>query len=129
MKTLYLCGAINGCTDSGAMDWRERVKRELADQYEFLDPMRRDYRGRESEPGFDARIVLGDTEDIARSDAILVAADEPSWGTAMEVRLAWASLKYVLVVCAAERPSPWLTYHANFLVPTLPDAILHLRGL
>ena len=26
MKTVYLCGPINGCTDSECRDWREYVK-------------------------------------------------------------------------------------------------------
>lgn len=126
MRMLYLCGAINGCSDSEAMGWRETVKRELAGTYQFLDPMRRDYRGREDESV--AEIVAGDIADIDASDVILVAADRPSWGTAMECFYAFRSNKRVVVVCGGPRVSPWLRYHSTKLVATLAEAVAHLRG-
>lgn len=125
-QTVYLCGAINGCTDSEAKDWRETVKEALADTFDFLDPMRRDYRGKEDESV--AEIVAGDVADIQASDIVLVAADRPSWGTAMECCLAWRDGKMVLVVCGQERVSPWLRFHSSAVVPTLKAAIEHLRG-
>jgi hypothetical protein len=42
---VYLCGPINGCTDSECIDWRAAAKKRLSDT---IDPMRRDYRGREA---------------------------------------------------------------------------------
>jgi hypothetical protein len=126
VKTIYLCGAINGCTDSQAKDWRESVKSSLKDRYHFLDPMRRDYRGKEDESVNE--IVHGDYDDIANSHIILVAADRPSWGTAMEMHHAYSTLKReVIAVCGAERISPWLRYHSNKLFRTLDDAILYLQ--
>lgn len=116
MKTLYLCGAINGCTDAEAMDWREATKKELAGVYNLLDPMRRDYRGREDQCV--EEIVAGDLEDIAASDILLVAAERPSWGTAMECFHAWRTGKKVVVVCSG-RVSPWLRYHATRVCPSL----------
>lgn len=47
MKTIYLCGPINGCTDEECKDWREMVKANWAGH--SIDPMRRDYRGKEDE--------------------------------------------------------------------------------
>ena len=49
MKTVYLCGGINGLSDEDCTDWREATKAELYNHFNFLDPMRRDYRGREAE--------------------------------------------------------------------------------
>lgn len=122
MKTIYLCGAINGCTDAQVRDWRETVKSELAGRYEFLDPMRRDYRGKEDESVNE--IVHGDYADIEASDIVLAAADKPSWGTAMEIHHAFTNLKKrVVVVCGAERISPWLRYHSHDLVRTLGGAL------
>lgn len=43
---VYLCGPINGCTDDQCKNWREAAKQVLSDT---VDPMRRDYRGREDD--------------------------------------------------------------------------------
>lgn len=79
MKTLiaYLCGPINGCTDAECNDWRSRVK-ELWPG-DTLDPMRRDYRGRETESY--REIVELDKIDVMRSDVLIVSYDKPSVGT------------------------------------------------
>lgn len=125
MRTIYLCGAINGCTDSEATDWREKVKRELYGRYEFLDPMRRDYRGCEDE-NVNA-IVRGDIADIEASDVLLVAAGRPSWGTAMETwYAARLGSKRIEVVCSG-RVSPWLRFCADRVHPSLDAAIAGLR--
>lgn len=113
MKTIYLCGPINGRTDDDARGWREVVKERWDGN--CLDPMRRDYRGREMETGIAAEIVAGDIEDIQQSDAILVYFDKPSVGTAMEVFYAKHVLgKYVVVIDASDKPlSPWLVHHSD----------------
>lgn len=127
MKTIYLCGAINGCTDEECRDWREYVKTLWPG--ECLDPMRRDYRGREDESV--AEIIAGDEEDIAASDAVLVSADRPSWGTAMEIRLAFKELgKPVAIVCPADmRISPWLRGHSHRIVHSYEDGVSALLEL
>lgn len=73
---VYLCGGINGLSDADCRDWREVAKHRL--RAETLDPMRRDYRGREDESVDE--IVAGDLEDIRASDFVLVNATRPSWG-------------------------------------------------
>src|ERR1039458_9368129 len=77
----YLCGGINGLSDDQAITWREKAKSLL--KTETLDPMRRDYRGREDQAV--GEIVQGDLEDINASQFVLVNATRPSWGTAMEM--------------------------------------------
>lgn len=126
MKTLYLCGAINNCTDSECKDWRELVKYELVGRYDFLDPMRRDYRGREDQCV--EEIVRGDLDDLDNSDVVLAMADSPSWGTGMEIAYAYMKGKPIIVVCSAGRVSPWLRRHALALVKTLSDAIKLLEA-
>lgn len=128
MLSIYLCGAINGCTDDEAVTWRERVKRELAGLFVFVDPMVRDYRGREDDCV--AEIVQGDMADIDRSDIVLVNAERPSWGTAMEIRIAHERGKVIHVVCGADRISPWLRFHASRIDRSLSEAIsgLQLNG-
>ena len=113
---VYLGGPINGCTDEEAHGWREAVKDLLlAAGLNWLDPMDRDYRGREMEPGIAKLIVEGDKEDIAASDLLLMNHPQPSSGTDMEILLGFQSGKEVNVVIPDDgrAPSPWVVYHAT----------------
>lgn len=127
MKTVYLCGGINGLSDVQCKDWRETVKCELNGKFNFLDPMRRDYRGKEVDSVNE--IVEGDMADISASDILLVNANKPSWGTAMETYAAFVSRKhYVIAFCDNDKPSPWLVYHTHKLVKSLEKAVSLLRS-
>lgn len=127
MLTVYLCGGINGLSDAQAKDWREELKRLFPDpSLCFLDPMRRDYRGREAENV--REIVEGDIRDIAAADFVLVNASRPSWGTALEIGYARAMKKPVLFFGAPDPVSPWLTYH-GWNLDTFENAAEYLRTL
>jgi nucleoside 2-deoxyribosyltransferase len=92
--------------------------------------MRRDYRGIEDQSV--EAIVQGDIEDIEASDFILVNATRPSWGTAMEIRMAFAekSKQVILVVDPSQRISPWLRFHTQHLIFTdLQTAVSYINGL
>ncbi len=123
METVYLCGPIFGTTDQEAKAWRESVQVALAGRYEFLDPMRRDYRGTESANV--AAIVEGDEADLQACDVVLVFANRPSWGTAMEIRAAAKEYGKPVHVVAQSPVSPWLAYHAT-VHATLGDAVVAL---
>lgn len=124
MKTLYLCGPINGCTDAEAKDWREFVKSKWAG--ETIDPMRRDYRGVEDQ-NVD-QIVELDKIDVMNSDVILVNYDKPSVGTSMEVLYAFERGKLVVVVAKeGERISPWLRYHSHAITHSFQDALRYVE--
>lgn len=115
----YLCGGINGLPDSDCKDWREKAKQILAS--ETIDPMRRDYRGRESECVKD--IVEGDLRDIQACNFVLVNAVRPSWGTAMEVFYASSIGKPSVAFVGDAAPSPWLLYHTSTITRTLEEAV------
>lgn len=122
MKT-YLCGPINGCTDEECKDWREAAKKELSDT---VDPMVRDYRGREDECM--KEIVELDKKDIDGCQALLVNYDKPSVGTSMEVFYAWTQGKFIVVVAKKEtKLSPWLKYHSSIIVDSFKAAFQILR--
>ena len=126
-RIIYLCGPINGRTDAEAKEWREVVKERWP--YGVLDPMARDYRGRELEPGIAAEIVAGDFEDIEKSGALLVFFDKPSVGTSMEIFYAKHVLrKPVVVIDVSGKPlSPWLSYHADHIVSHVSVALACLN--
>lgn len=120
---VYLAGAINGCTDNECKDWRAWAAGNL--KCAALDPMRRDYRGRELEPGIAQEIVSGDTQDIALSTFVLVNYPKPSTGTDMEVRMAFAEMhKCVVTVIPSDyTPSPWLIAHSTVLLRSMAEAV------
>jgi nucleoside 2-deoxyribosyltransferase len=124
MKTIYLCGPINGRSDDDCKGWREDVKSKWTG--DCLDPMRRDYRGREHEAI--AEIVEFDKLDIDGVDALLVYFDKPSVGTSMEVLYAWQMGKPVVVIDKSDKPlSPWLVYHSTHVVKTIDEALALLK--
>ncbi len=105
---VYLCGGINGLSDSDAEDWRDYAKTRLP---RTLDPMRRDYRGREAENA--AAIVHGDITDISQCNVVLAMCPRPSWGTGMEIFYARHIGRAVFSVVPVGVPvSPWLAYHS-----------------
>lgn len=120
---VYLCGPINGCTDSECKDWREYAKRHLHDT---IDPMKRDYRGREAESY--REIVELDKLDVKACDIVLANCPKPSVGTSMEILLAWQLGRPVVAV--VEGPvSPWLRYHATKICGSAREAVEWIRSL
>jgi nucleoside 2-deoxyribosyltransferase len=123
---LYLCGPINGCTDEEANGWRDLVKSLWPG--ETIDPMRRDYRGREDQCADE--IVEFDKIDIMRADALIVSYDKPSVGTSMEVLFAFERGKPIVVVAQqGTRISPWLRYHSHHITSTYSMAINTLKEI
>jgi nucleoside 2-deoxyribosyltransferase len=129
MRTIYLCGPINGRSDSEVIDWRQKASALLKTKFRMLDPSRNDYRGREMQNA--AKIVAQDTADISQSDYLLVWFDQPSVGTAMEIRMAFAEMsKSVFVVDRSSKPlSPWLIRHCTKVFSTLESACDYLNTL
>ena len=117
---VYLGGPINGCTDEEAHGWRDELAAALIDLgYEPVDPMRRDYRGREMEPGIANEIVKGDLEDINSCSILVFNCPKPSYGTAMEIFYGcYEALKRVIIVLPDDgrEPSPWLVVHSHQIV-------------
>jgi nucleoside 2-deoxyribosyltransferase len=91
-----------------------------------INPLRRDYRGRENE--FTNEIVQLDKLDISRCHMVLAACPSPSTGTSMEIFYAWTLGKPVYsVVPNGVTVSPWLSYHSTRVCPTFDKAIKAIR--
>jgi nucleoside 2-deoxyribosyltransferase len=122
---VYLAGPINGCTDEECKGWRERAK-QLLPNCEILDPMVRDYRGKENDSVI--AIVEDDLKDIESSDLLLVNASKASWGTCMEIVHAFSIMaKTVVAFGVGEKPSPWLVYHSDLTCLTLEEACKYIQ--
>ena len=129
MIKVYLCGPINGKTDSECNAWRDIARQLLAKEFEIVDPMARDFRGLEGQ--FVNEIVTGDLADIDVCDCLLVCANAPSWGTAMEVRHAYTTYasKNIIAFSNAETISPWLRFHCDYIFKTVAEACDGLNRL
>lgn len=119
---VYLAGPINGRTDEECSAWRTEAM-TLASHKVWVNPMARDYRGREDENVSD--IVTGDLSDIDQCEALLVNASMgASWGTAMEIVYARQMHKRILVIVKPGVPvSPWLRYHADAICYSVAEGV------
>jgi hypothetical protein len=125
---VYLCGPINGRPDHECVNWRQAAAQLWPG--ECLDPMRRDYRGREMSNI--KGLIADDLADIARADGLLVYFDRPSVGTSMEIYHAKTTRKLPIVVVDSHgngAMNPWLVHHVDALVPTLEEAVELLWGM
>ncbi len=117
---IYLAGPINGLNDDDASTWREQVKAVVGAE-NCLDPMRRDYRGKEDLHVNE--IVSGDLDDINNSEVILANCWTPSFGTAME--LWYAHSQNIPIIAVTPEPvSPWLRYVSFEIVDNLENGII-----
>lgn len=122
--SVYLSGAMLGCTDDECRDWREYAKQHL--KFKALDPMVRDYRDRPMDGMTD--MVVNDKLDIDGCHTVLVNFIKPSVGTSMEVLYAWERGKTVVLVAPpGAELSPWLVYHSHHLFDSMADAIRHIN--
>lgn len=122
----YLCGPINGASDEECNHWRDMVTELWGGP--VLNPMRRDYRGKEAVAY--REIVELDKIDVAASDVLIVTYDKPSVGTSMEILYAWQMGKPIVVVCkSATVISPWLRYHCHHMTNSYLDAVAAARRL
>ena len=125
MAIIYLSGPINGCSDDECSTWRDEVKARYGVE-NCIDPMRRDYRGREDESVNE--IVTLDKADIGNAVVMLANCWQTSWGTAMEIHYAHSiGIPVIAVVPLFTRVSPWLRYHAC-IVRSLPEAYQIIEG-
>lgn len=123
---VYLCGPINGCSDDEAINWREYVKSKIGAE-NCIDPMRRDYRGREDEC-LDEIVEL-DKKDILNSKIVLANCWKPSPGTSMEILYSYDHyIPVISIVKSDEKVSPWIKYHST-VVTSVDDALDYITGV
>jgi len=119
----YLMGPINGQTDEVCNDWRKSYAEEIAlrqskdktipSNIVILDPMRRDYRGKEHLPGIADRISYHDEVDVVRAHICVAYVPFPSVGTAMEIDRAYSFHRHIIIINQQKHPSPWLVKRAS----------------
>lgn len=124
MDKVYLAGPIFQQSDATCNDWRAKFK--ACGMFEWLDPMARDFRGKEDTHA--AEIVEGDKDDIDGCHAVVAKVEPTSAGTSMEILWAWLNETPVIAICAG-RVSPWVRYHATEICSNEDAALQKLKEL
>ena len=124
-RRVYLAGPIFGKADDECKGWRKDAAQWLRlHGFQPVDPMVRDYRG--NEESAPEAIVSADQEEINSCGFVLVNANEPSWGTAMELVYAMqfdCTVVAFATLANAPRISPWLSVHTDAIYESLDHAL------
>lgn len=121
---VYLCGPMQDCTPEEMHGWREDLKGKYPEII-FLDPCDRGYK-----PQQWRQLVEGDIADIDASDFVLAYYWKAGTGSAMELAYSHyhAKIPTVVVVPDFKTVSPWVRYHADFLVEDFDQAIKIIKA-
>lgn len=74
------------------------------------------------------KVVKHDLGFVKKSDVIVVIADAPSYGTAIEMFVAKELGKKVIVFSEKEIPTPWPIAFSDYIVNSYKELILYLEG-
>ncbi len=125
MKTVYLCGAIEGLSKEQAFAWRDIAKRELGGRYIVLDPLDNDDRMTEKE------IFEADIKNVEEADIILTEMSHPDKayiGTSMELWHAYRLGKEIIVWGRANQKNLFLNQVTTERFGMLLTALCYLNG-
>jgi nucleoside 2-deoxyribosyltransferase len=128
-KTIYLSGPIMDEHAGIAREWRETVKSLLGNDFNLLDPMRRNFQDRAVDSANE--IVEFDLQDVRDADIILVNYNKPSIGTSMEVFYASHDLgKFVVAFSPFEfqECSPWMVRYCTKIVGSLEASVTYIKN-
>lgn len=117
--SIYQCGPMAGCTDEEMHGWREALKKDWPN-INWLDPCERSYNLQQFR-----KLVDDDIADIESADYILAYYWKTGSGSAMELAYNYyvARKPSVVVVPEFKVVSPWVRYHADYLVETFEHAM------
>jgi hypothetical protein len=122
MKYVYLAGAIQDEPDPTT--WRQQAANLMPSDWKAIDPTKH-----ECDYYTIQELVQLDIDLICKCHAMLAKVDKPSWGTAMEIRMAHLLTIPILAFEAPEKRSPWLIAHVDGFFVSLPNAIQALERL
>lgn len=116
---IYQCGPMAGCTDEEMYGWRNDLKKNYPN-ITWLDPCVRSYNHQQWR-----KLVDDDIADIEAADYILAYYWKTGSGSAMELAYNHyvARKPSVVVVPEFKVVSPWVRYHADYLVETFDHAM------
>ena len=72
-----------------------------------------DFRDR---PELSKKIVEHDLKHVSMADVLVVIANDPSYGTVMEIVIAKNNYKQIILLASDPLPTPWPVYFSDFIV-------------
>lgn len=118
-----VCGSI-GYSRRGAHDIEDMYTFLQSKGFSIVDHMVRKEEGMDysdimdfrDKPDLSRKIVEYDLEYVKKADVIVVIANEPSYGTAIEVFFAKKSGKKVILLAKDPVPTPWPINFSDYIV-------------
>jgi len=121
LKTIYLAGPIAGCNEAQMKVWRQSIKSQWGQKFNFIDPV--DQYINQSKV---QKAVEADIKAIESSDAVIANMWKESIGTSIGIFIARKKARPVVVIDKNNIRSPMLAYWANAVVGSEYDAIQYL---
>jgi nucleoside 2-deoxyribosyltransferase len=131
-----VCGSI-GYSRRGAHDIEDMYTFLQSKGFSIVDHMVRKEEGMDysdimdfrDKPDLSRKIVEYDLEYVKKADVIVAIANEPSYGTAIEVFFAKKSGKKVILLAKDPVPTPWPINFSDYIVKDEDQLIELLRQL
>ncbi len=120
-KSIYLAGPIAGCNEAQMKVWRQSIKSQWGQKFNFIDPV-----DQIIDPGKAQEAVEADIQAIESSDAVIANMWKESIGTAIGVFIARKKARQVVVIDKNHFRSKMLAYWANAVVNNEYEAIQYL---
>jgi nucleoside 2-deoxyribosyltransferase len=119
-----VCGSIGYNRRRGAHDIKDMYIFLQSKGFSIVDHMVREEEGMDysdimdfrDKPDLSRKIVEYDLEYVKKADVIVVIANEPSYGTAIEVFFAKKSGKKVILLAKDPVPTPWPINFSDYIV-------------
>ena len=129
---IMVCGSIGHGGIGDIRYFQSLLKKEGFDIIDHISAEGMDYsdtRDFRDKKDFSFKIVNHDLEYVKESDVLVVLANRPSFGTAIEMFVAKNSGKPVLLFAKESVPTPWPVNFSDYTVTAEQELITLLRQL
>ena len=129
---IMVCGSIGHGGIGDIRYFHSLLKKEGFDIIDHISAEGMDYsdiRDFRDKKDFSFKIVNHDLEYVKESDVLVVLANRPSFGTAIEMFVAKSSRKPVILFAKESIPTPWPVNFSDYTVRAEQELITLLRQL
>ena len=129
---IMVCGSIRHGGIGDIRYFHSLLKNEGFDIIDHISAEGMDYsdiRDFRDKKDFSFKIVNHDLEYVKESDVLVVLANRPSFGTAIEMFVAKSSRKPVILFAKESIPTPWPVNFSDYTVTAEQELITLLRQL